>query len=366
MRKLKIKKASQSSTSSPSALLSLGFAFQAMSSVCEIRLDATHSQTEAALTAAAKLAIAEVGRIEQKYSRYRADSIVSRINTAAGLGVAVEVDSETAALLDFAQSLHTLSDGLFDITSGVLRQAWDFKAQIVPTQAKLAALLPLIGWNKVEWRGNAIKLPSNGMEIDFGGFGKEYAADRAMAVLAASGMQHGFINLGGDIRILGPRTNGAPWRFGIAHPRADDLLARAGADAGGSRADALGSRISKVPTQTPPLNEPVTIAYIDLHNGALASSGDYERYFIQNGHRYCHILNPTTGAPVTNFASVSVAAPACIAAGALSTIAMLKGAQATDFLNTQGISFLAFTGNLQVIQSSEFNATRFTVEGALR
>ena len=288
-----------------------------MSSACEIRLDGRAGDGEPALAAAAQRAIIEVRRIEAKYTRYRDDSIVSRINAAAGARTPVEVDAETAALLDFAAQLHASSDGLFDITSGVLRRAWDFRAGRVPEPAALAELLPLIGWAQVEWQGQRMRLPRAGMEIDFGGFGKEYAADRAMAVLAASGQGHGFVNLGGDIRVLGPRADGSAWRFGIQHPR---------------RCEA-------------------TIASVDMREGALASSGDYERFFELDGRRYCHILDPRTGWPVTSWASISVTAPACAAAGALSTIAMLKGPQALAFLATQGATSLAIDTSMRRFQS---------------
>jgi FAD:protein FMN transferase len=305
------------------AAASYGFSFQAMSSVCEVRLDGVH---DARLNDAAHAAIAEVQRIEFKYSRYRADSIVSAINAAAGTGFSVAVDVETAGLLNFAAQLHALSDGLFDITSGVLRRAWDFKAALLPEAAALQTLLPLIGWGQVKFQNDRISLPQTGMEIDFGGFGKEYAADRAVAVLHEAGQRHGFVNLGGDIRVLGPRVDGSPWRFGIQHPRRDDT----------------------------------TIASVDLTEGALASSGDYERYFEHDGKRYCHILDPFTGWPVSAmpagwpvsaqdaaWASVSVTAPACVAAGALSTIAMLKGTDALDFLATQQATYLAVDASMK-------------------
>lgn len=154
------------------------------------------------------------------------------------------------------------------------------------------------------------------MELDFGGFGKEYAADRAMAILAAAGQRHGFVNLGGDIRVLGARADGSAWRFGIQHPR-----------------QAEG-----------------TIASVDMAEGALASSGDYERYFERDGRRYCHILDPRTGWPVISWSSISVTAPACVAAGALSTIAMLKGEQALDFLATQCATYLAVDTSLRTFR----------------
>lgn len=304
------------------AMDSFGFDFQAMASVCEIRLDGA---AEPELAEAARQAIDEVRRIELKYSRYRDDSIVSRINGGAGSGEAIEVDAETAALLDFAAQLHALSDGLFDITSGVLRRAWDFRAGRLPDSAAVAALLPLIGWSKVTWQDGRIGLPHKGMELDFGGFGKEYAADRAMAVLAACGQRHGFVNLGGDIRVLGPRADGRAWRFGIQHPRQSQG----------------------------------TIAGVEMAEGALASSGDYERYFELGGKRYCHILDPRTGWPVTAWASISVTAPACVAAGALSTIAMLKGEQALDFLATQRATYLAVDTALRTFHHDLPETERF-------
>ncbi len=303
--------------------MALGFQFRAMSSECEIRLEGAD---EAALAAAAQLAIDEVQRIERTYSRYRADSIVSRVNAAAGSGELIAVDDETRALLDFAGHLHSLSDGLFDITSGVLRRVWDFRAARLPEPAALAACLPLIGWQQVHWREGCIGLPQAGMELDFGGFGKEYAADRAMSVLAAAGQRHGFVNLGGDIRVLGPRADGSAWRFGIAHPRAPTDV------------DAVGASAA------------ATIASVELAEGALATSGDYERFFELDGQRYCHILDPRSGWPARSWASVSVTAPACVAAGALSTIAMLKGARALEFLTTHSASYLALDTELQSFQ----------------
>lgn len=302
------------------------FEFGAMSSVCEIRLDDALGEGEPVLALAAEQAISEVRRIEVAFSRYRADSIVSRINAAAGGSDVVGVDEETASLLNFAEQLHAMSDGLFDITSGVLRRVWDFKAMRLPDEAALQRVLPLIGWSQVEWTGQTIRLPRAGMEIDFGGFGKEYAADRAMSVLHATGQRHGYVNLGGDIRVLGPRADGSAWRFGIQHPRDDEA----------------------------------TIASVELREGALATSGDYERYFEQAGRRYCHILDPHTGWPVTHWASVSVTAPACVAAGALTTIGMLKGASALEFLADQAATGLVVDTSMRSVRIGAEQDRRIT------
>ena len=282
----------------------LGFRFTAMASTCEVRIAGMRQRKARPL---AELAIAEVRRIETKYSRYRPDSIVSRINAGAGSGRAMRVDAETAGLLDFAADLFAASGGLFDLTSGCLRRAWDFRAGRLPAPGEVEALLPLVGWSKVHWNGEAIELPQPGMEIDFGGFGKEYAADRAATLLQTHDVRHGLVNLGGDIRLVGPRPGNAPWLLGIQDPR---------------RADRL-------------------LAELPVRTGALATSGDYERYFEHDGTRYCHVLDPRSGWPVTGWRSISVVAPACLAAGALTTVAMLKGTDALSFLESQNVAYLA-------------------------
>ncbi len=283
-----------------------GFEFVAMGSPCRLRLARLDEDRASAL---AQEVVAEVRRIEAKFSRYRADSMVSRINVSAGQGQAVAVDAETASLLNLAAKLHVGSHGRFDITSGVLRRVWNFRTGRVPTQAEIEAVLPCIGWDKVRWHESSrhIELTERGMELDFGGLGKEYAADRAATRLIDAGATSGFINLGGDIRVLGPQSDGLPWRMGIAHPRVEGAV----------------------------------IAGIDLSGGALATSGDYERSIERDGRRYCHILDPRTGWPVSYWRSVSVVAPGCLAAGALTTIAMLLEDQALGFLRGQGVGFLA-------------------------
>ncbi len=282
------------------------FDFRAMASPCSIQIDPIDGQDEATVRHAAQQAIAEVQRIEYKYSRYRSDSIICTINKASGHN-AVSVDEETAGLLAFAHNLWELSDGLFDITSGVLRKAWDFRAQRLPEQGVLDVLLPLVGWGKVERTAETIYLPQSGMELDLGGFGKEYAADRAMMVLHSLGFGQGLVNLGGDLHALGERH----WDIAIQHPRKNDA----------------------------------PLAVLSLQQGGLATSGDYERFFIHQGKRYCHVLNPFTGWPVAHWQSVTVLAVNATSAGALSTIAMLKEEKATAWLRAQGVRFLAVQQN---------------------
>ncbi len=297
----------------PAATYSVPFA--AMASECEVRLAAA---SEAHANELAQAAIEEVSRIEWFFSRYRPDSALSQVNAAAGQG-AVAVDAETESLLAYAGTLYESSDGRFDITSGVLRRAWNFQYPRLPLPHELAPVLALVGWDRVRLTPGHVELPVAGMELDFGGFGKEYAADRAAAALAAAGVRHGYVNLGGDLHVIGPQPDGSPWMIGIQDPRDDGR----------------------------------TIASIAVHSGALATSGDYERYFEIDGFRYCHILDPHSGFPVSYWRSVSVLAPLAIAAGSYATIAMLKEADAIAFLEESQLTYLAIDREGQVFQSKK-------------
>ena len=147
--------------------------FRAMACPRELLTDADSAADAKRLL---KLVSAEAWRIEDKFSRHLDGNIIHRINTSDG--APVEVDDETARLMDFSESLYRLSDGCFDITSGVLREAWRFDgSDRVPTQPAIEAILPRIGWDRVRWEDHTLTLRP-GMQIDLGGVGKEYAVDR--------------------------------------------------------------------------------------------------------------------------------------------------------------------------------------------
>jgi thiamine biosynthesis lipoprotein len=261
----------------------------------------------------AQKAVTEVRRIEAKYSRYRDDSVTSQINRCAGRA-AVALDTETASLVHHGESCYRISQHRFDLTSGVLRRAWNFKSGIFPSEQAVNDLLPLVGWDKVQWDGQNLFLSRVGMEIDFGGIGKEYAADSAARVLASCGVEHGLVNLGGDIRVLGPHPDGSPWVVYIAHPR-----------------------------------QPGSVFMgINLHRGSLATSGDYQHFMEVNGRRYCHALNPLTGYPVSAWQSVSIVSPLCLDAGSISTIAMLLEEEALPFLKSRREIYLLVDASGQI------------------
>jgi FAD:protein FMN transferase len=276
------------------------FRFKAMGCPCALQI---HAESASAARAWAASARGEIERLEQKYSRYRADSLLSRINTSAGDANGVEVDTETASLLDYAATCHAQSGGLFDVTSGILRRAWDFRSGRLPEPARLAELLPRVGWQKVRWSGRRIALPIAGMELDLGGYVKEYAADRVAALLRSQGCSAGLVDLGGDLAIVGPHPDGRPWIVGIR-------------DASDPERAALS---------------------VPLSSGGVATSGDYERCMVVDGVRYGHILDPRTGWPVASLASVTVFASTCLVAGSASTIAMLQGESARAWLDALGL-----------------------------
>lgn len=284
-------------------MFELPFEFFALGSDCALQLFA---ENERQAQEAAMASIREIGRIEARYSRYLEDSELSRINAIAKSGGTIEIDAETAGLLDYAFACYRKSDGLFDISSGPLRKAWDFSSGCLPSHKAIESVLPRIGLDKVVWDPPHLTFDRADMELDFGGIGKEYAADRAAGICKALGVQYGLVDLGGDIRLIGPRPDGRPWRVGIRHPRRPST----------------------------------SIAAIELAAGALATSGDYERFLEVGGQRYCHIFNPRTGWPVQGLSSVSVMSEDCLVAGSVATIAMLKGHHGGVWLRDLGVRHL--------------------------
>ena len=272
--------------------------FTAMASPCQVLIEAPKTLSTQSIFESASQ---EAWRIEQKFSRYRDDNLMHSINQHQ----ICQLDSETQSLMDFAAQCYQLSDGLFDVTSGVLRQVWNFKTMTsLPTQAEINALLPYIGFDKIIRHGNSIELPT-GMSIDLGGIGKEYAVDKCWQLLKQSCPYPFLINFGGDLRVSGARISGQSWRSGIENPN-------------GSQPNAV----------------------LEIKQGAITTSGTAMQHFMHDGVRYGHILNPKTGWPVERPPlSITVAASSCIEAGLLSTLAMLHGENARTFLEEQGVTF---------------------------
>ncbi len=291
-----------------------------MASPCELLIDGADETLARSLLGVAQH---EALRIEHKFSRYRGDSVIGQLHAARG--TPMSVDDETAQLIDFSGQCHSLSGGLFDATSGVLRAAWRFDgSDRLPEPALVEALCRRVGWHRVVWQRPWLTLPAD-MELDLGGIGKEYAVDRVLALLVAQTPLPLLVNFGGDLVVSGQRADGRAWQVGIERPQ-EPLSARAGA---------LRARVREA-VSTP--SAPVAAGVIELSAGALATSGDARRFLLKDGVRYGHILDPRSGWPVRDAPrSVTVAAPTCTEAGMLATLAMLQGAGAEAWLAAQGM-----------------------------
>jgi thiamine biosynthesis lipoprotein len=272
-----------------------------MASPCEVLIDSDDRRDARRVLS---IVATEARRIEAKFSRYRNDSVLSRINRCDG---DVEVDDETARLLDYSGRLFELSGGRFDVTSGVLRKAWSFDgSDRVPGSRAVEELLRHVGWRRVQWRSGKIALQP-GMEIDFGGIAKEYAVDSSVLLVASAFPTLScLVNFGGDLAVSVPRKGGGSWRVGIE-------------EAAGERGAA-------------------TRGILRFVRGGLATSGDARLFLLKDGVRYSHILDPATGWPIRDAPrSVTVATGTCTDAGMLATFAMLQGKRAERFLDAQGV-----------------------------
>jgi len=283
--------------------------FQAMASPCELLIETDDKSLAYSLT---KLAFDEALRIEHKFSRYRQDNVIYKINNSRNKKI--EVDEETALLLDYAEQCFQMSEGFFDVTSGVLREAWKFDgSDNIPSRNKVKEILPRIGWQKVKWQRPYFTLPQ-GMEIDLGGIGKEYAVDRTAMIVRAQTDKSVLINYGGDLFATKPKLDGSGWMIGIEKPNLNQ--------------------------DNPLFKLRTSVKEFQLKQGGIATSGDVYRYLLKDGIRYSHILDPHTGWPIPDSAhSITVVSETCIEAGILATLAMLHGKSAKQFLEEQDVSF---------------------------
>ena len=274
--------------------------FRAMASPCEVII---YSQKEDVCRNVAEICAKEAFRIESKFSRYRTDNIIHKINTSKS--ESVEVDEETAKLLDFAQTAYDLSGGAFDVTSGVLRKIWKFDgSENIPSRKAAKEMLQYVGWDKVSWDGTKIQLEEK-MQIDLGGIGKEYAVDSALKLVTDKFTLPVMVNFGGDLAANLPPLDKNYWSIGVEEIKT---------------------------------NSPDNV--FRMKQGAIATSGDANRYLLKRGKRLSHILNPRTAWPVSGAPrSITVGAATCIQAGMLSSIAMLNGDGAENFLKAQEVSY---------------------------
>jgi thiamine biosynthesis lipoprotein len=261
-----------------------------MGTTVEITAVATNEATaDAAMTAA----FGEIRRIENLLSTYKDTSELSRVNQGAGKAP-VQVSSEVLSLVEEAFRISDLTEGGFNIALGPAIKLWGIAEKApIPTDEQLEAIRPLVQYTDVRLdpADRTIDLPKKGMRLDVGGIGKGYAADRAAAVMQTRGVHNGIIAVAGDIKTFGLKPNGRPWRIAVRHPRREDK----------------------------PLGE------ITLGDEAVSTSGDYERFYIRNGRRYHHILEPATLRPADLSQSVTIVAREAILTDALATGIFVMG-----------------------------------------
>lgn len=267
--------------------------FDAMASPCEIFFE------EKKQGKAEKIALnlfEEVKRLENKFSRYLPSSVTTQINESNGKKVSI--DEETYQILNYAKTCYELSNGKFDITTGVLRQVW--KDNMVPSAEELAGFTDIIGFDKIQLSKTSVQLKKR-LEIDFGGIVKEYSVDKVALLLRSLTKGPMLVNFGGDLC-----------------------------------SDGVGNHVWKIGVEsTKQLNQAITT--IDFIKGGLATSGNTRRFFEIEGKRYGHIINPKTMSPVMDAPlSVSVLAGSCTEAGFLATLAMLNGHNAEKLLKKEG------------------------------
>ncbi len=233
----------------------------------------------------------EMRRVDALMSPFRDDSELARINAAAGRE-AVAVNAELFGLIRRALRVSALTGGAFDITFASVGDLYDFRAGRHPDARSLATHLPAVDWRKVrlDARAHSVFLPQPGMRIDLGGIAKGHAVDRGIAILRKCGIRSALVSAGGDSRILGDH-HGRPWMMGVKNPRQADGIA----------------------------------VVLPLSDTAISTSGDYERYFIEDGKRYHHILSPRTGRSVHHTMSVTVLGPDATTTDGLSTAFFVLG-----------------------------------------
>ncbi len=237
--------------------------------------------------------LAEMRRVDQDMSTYKPTSEVSKVNAEAAKGP-VRISDELFELLTQALEYSRLTEGAFDITYASVGYLYDFRKQVRPDDEAIARALPGINYRHVmlDPKARTVRFMRDGVRIDLGGIGKGHAVDRGIQILQRNGIAHGLVTAGGDSRIIGDRF-GNPWVIGIRHPdRTDEVIAR-----------------------------------IPLEDAAISTSGDYERYFDEDGVRYHHIIDPHTGKSASKVRSATILGPTATRTDGLSKTAFVLGAE---------------------------------------
>jgi thiamine biosynthesis lipoprotein len=293
--------------------------FQAMSTICRVHFQTTDSGLANEFQ---NLVLNWVSAFEAKYSRFLPDSLIGRINAAAGEHW-VDIDLETEALFNLCQDLLFFTRGVFDPTGLPLMRLWNWKAKepVIPSSKEIQEALQLVGWRKLQRRPNGVFLPRAGMMIDLGGIGKEYAVDRVLVMGLEHGLKNILVDFGQDVRVHGESPQKGAWYIGLDDPRSPGKCWTA----------------------------------VMVNNHAVATSGDYLRHFIHQGRRYGHIIDPRDGYPAnTGVLSASVVSPHCTFAGIVSTAAVILGPK-------EGLEMMSFCPGVEGVITTD--SSRFQTKG---
>jgi thiamine biosynthesis lipoprotein len=242
-------------------------------------------------------AIAEIKRIEKRISSWDPASETTEINRNAGIGP-VKVSTELFELIQRSVGISKLTDGAFDITYASMDRIWKFDGSMtqMPSKEEIKASVAKVGFGNIvlDPVATTVFLKVKGMKIGFGAIGKGYAADRAKELLMAQGVAAGIINAAGDMNTWGQQPSGQDWQVAITNP----------------------------------MDKNKVFALLPINNGAVVTSGNYEKYVQFNGKRYTHIIDPRTGYPSSGIVSVTVFAPKAELADALATSVFVMGKEA--------------------------------------
>jgi thiamine biosynthesis lipoprotein len=258
----------------------------------------------------------EMSRLESLMSTHLPDSEISRLNEQAGKGY-TRLSPEVLNVLQRAIIWGQQTGGAFDISIGPVMKLWRFDDEkpAVPSPALLQQAVEAVDYKNIHIDDVMVRLNKPGMALHLGAIAKGYAVDRAMAILKNNGIQNAMINAGGDLTVIGTRALNKPWKIGLQHPRKPEKI----------------------------------IASFNLAEGSVATSGDYQRYFLHDNKRYHHILNPDNGKPARGLISATVITAKTMDADALATGVFVMGAEK----GMQLIESLAGAEALLILESGE-------------
>lgn len=271
------------------------------------------AQDKAAAENAIDAAFESIAGLERSLSSWTNTSEIAAINRQAGSS-SVDISPETFELTSIALEIARNTSGAFDPTVGPLMRLWDYRKAEVPSIEEIGNTLPIVDYRKLNLDPtmHSVYMSVSGMSFDTGGIAKGYAADVAVGVLKKHGISSGLVTIAGDIRAFGKREDGGPWKVGIRDPRGE--------------------------------TEEDIIATLELNDEAVSTSGDYERFFIKDGKRYHHLVNPSTGYPAEGTMSFTVVAPKAVLTDGYATGAFVLGPQkGIEAIEQQGLEGMAIS-----------------------